>query len=111
MEIIRLHNEKLVAGLHTYIARPKIAMALGFSCYLMQSWDLRKKIMKIATGISVLGISKANLGKLVFNLPSLPEQQKIANFLSQLDEQIAQTQEQLVHLRDYKKGLLQQLFV
>ena len=111
MEIIRLHNEKLVAGLHTYIARPKIAMALGFSCYLMQSWDLRKKIMKIATGISVLGISKANLGKLVFNLPSLPEQQKIAHFLSQLDEQIQQTRQQLAHLQDYKKGLLQQLFV
>lgn len=43
-------------------------------------------------------------------LPSLPEQQKIADCLSALDEQITAEEEALEALKAYKKGLLQQLF-
>jgi len=44
-------------------------------------------------------------------LPSLPEQQKIASFLSALDEKIAQTALQIEKMQLWKKGLLQQMFV
>jgi type I restriction enzyme S subunit len=43
-------------------------------------------------------------------LPSLPEQQKIAEFLNSIDEQIAVASQQLEILEQHKQGLMQQLF-
>ena len=71
----------------------------------------KKEFIKRASGSTFLEISKKEIQKIKIKLPELKEQQKIAHFLSQLDEQIQQTRQQLAHLQDYKKGLLQQLFV
>lgn len=55
-------------------------------------------------------LSFENLKKIKLPLPTLPEQQKIADFLSNLDEWIAAEEEKLTLLETYKKGLLQNLF-
>jgi type I restriction enzyme S subunit len=44
-------------------------------------------------------------------LPSLPEQQKIANFLTSIDERIGKVSEEIGEMERYKKGLLQGMFV
>ena len=44
-------------------------------------------------------------------MPCLEEQQKIADFLSSFDEKIDAEKETLEHLKELKKGLLQQMFV
>lgn len=44
-------------------------------------------------------------------IPSLKEQQKIADFLDAVNQKINLTKRQLNHLQSYKKGLLQQMFV
>jgi type I restriction enzyme S subunit len=111
IEILELSETPLVAGLHTYIARPKGGLALGFSGYLLRSATLRMQIMKIAQGVSVLGISKTNLEKLVFELPHPEEQQKIADALSAMDAKIAAVSGQVTQMEAFKKGLLQQMFV
>ncbi|WP_051633364.1 restriction endonuclease subunit S [Thermonema rossianum] len=51
-----------------------------------------------------------NLIRISIPLPTLPEQQKIAAFLSNLDEWLAAEEEKLTLLETYKKGLLQNLF-
>ena len=112
IEIINTNNEKLLAGLHTYIARDLTQkMSLGFSGYLMQIESVRLQIKILATGISVLGISKGNLGKVQLKIPSLLEQTKIANFLNAIDDKITNNKIQLDALKQYKQGLLQQMFV
>ena len=111
IEVVHLNNQKVVAGLHTYIARPVQPFALGFCGYLMQTFEVREQIKKLATGTSVLGISKTNIGKVEIKLPCLEEQTKIANFLSSIDQKIDVVSEQLEQAKLWKKGLLQQMFV
>ncbi|KXB96884.1 MAG: hypothetical protein AA908_09715 [Chlorobi bacterium NICIL-2] len=55
-------------------------------------------------------LSFENLKKIKLPIPTLPEQQKIADFLSNLDEWLAAEEEKLTLLETYKKGLLQNLF-
>ena len=78
---------------------------------MMQTFPVREQIKKLATGISVLGISKTNLGKVELKVPSLEEQTKIANFLSAIDQKIEVVVQQIEQAKTWKKGLLQQMFV
>ncbi|MBQ4889294.1 restriction endonuclease subunit S [Shewanella sp. MMG014] len=52
-----------------------------------------------------------NLQELKLNLPSLKEQQKIAQFLQAIDNKIDGVAEQVEQIKQFKKGLLQQMFV
>jgi type I restriction enzyme S subunit len=111
IEIINTDNQPLVSGLHTILARPKRKSPLGFNTYLMQSSSVRKQLMSFASGISVLGISKNNLSLVTLQFPCFEEQQKIASFLSVIDKQIEQVAWQIEHSNQWKKGLLQKMFV
>lgn len=48
--------------------------------------------------------------KIKITIPSLPEQQKIADCLTSLDERIEAQEEKIATLKEHKKGLMQQLF-
>jgi type I restriction system adenine methylase HsdM len=112
IEIIEVAPHSLVAGLHTHLARPKVGqLVVGYSGYLFQTWALRKQIMRIAQGISVLGISKPNLAQLKLPVPHPDEQRKIADFLSALDDKITAMSAQVDQMQAFKSGLLQQLSV
>jgi type I restriction enzyme S subunit len=112
IEIINLQNEKIVAGLHTFLARPnRTKMYVGFSGYKVRSENFRKQIMIIAQGSKVLSISAGRLAMIKMKIPVIEEQKKIANFLSSIDSKIESTSQQIIQTQSFKKGLLQQLFV
>jgi len=73
--------------------------------------DITAKMKNTSNGSTMLHITKGGIEKLKTKFPSLPEQTKIANFLTALDEKISHNQTQLNALKQYKQGLLQQLFV
>ncbi len=111
IEIINLNGEKVIAGLHTFLARPnKHKIALGYISYFLQSWKFRKQIMTIAQGSKVLSISIPRLSATKLTLPTKPEQQKIASFLTAVDRKIAHLNKKKSLLESYKKGLMQKIF-
>lgn len=57
------------------------------------------------------GLNFKNIRAFNLPIPSLPEQTKIANFLTALDRKIESVAQQIAHTQDFKKGLLQQMFV
>ena len=82
-----------------------------FSSYLFRSEFLRKQIVKLAQGSTRYNMSKVQLMKVLIQLPSFDEQQKIANFLSLIDKKIELISSQIENTKAFKKGLLQQMFV
>ena len=78
----------------------------------IQSIFFQKELHKRT--IHVAFPKKINLGEIGncrVQLPSLPEQKKIAAFLTAIDRQINLVSQQLERMQTFKKGLLQQLFV
>lgn len=69
-----------------------------------------KKISMLACEQAVPIINKTTFSKVELFVPSFPEQTKIANFLTEVDEKIAQLTQKGELLARYKKGVMQQIF-
>jgi type I restriction enzyme S subunit len=73
---------------------------------------LFKHLIKVGCSGSVRDSLNFNdMADFVFSFPSLEEQAKIANFLSSIDSKIEQVGKQLDESKQFKKALLQQMFV
>lgn len=71
---------------------------------------LRKYIEIGARAHGALSIDTKYLWNMPVAVPKLPEQQKIANCLSSIDDLISVEEKKLSLLNDYKKGWIQRLF-
>lgn len=111
IEVKDINNEKVLAGLHTILARDENDMTVnGFKAYLFSTNNLKTKIKIIANGISVLGISKNNLSKLNVEIPSKKEQQNIVSFISDIDKKIELLEKKHQLYLDFKNYLMQHIF-
>ena len=77
----------------------------------LQNIELEKVAQEGARNHGLLNIGVLDFFKIELTIPSLPEQQKIATFLSSIDEKISHSSAQIEKMEDWKKGLLQQMFV
>ena len=73
--------------------------------------DIKRKAEIKASGSTFLEISGKRLTEIEVLAPALVEQVQIGSFFRQLDSLIALHQRKLDHLKQMKKGLLQQMFV
>jgi type I restriction enzyme S subunit len=71
---------------------------------------LKPQFEAIATGSTIKTIGLPYFKELRIFIPSLPEQQKIADCLTSIDEAIAAQSQAIDLLKLHKKGLMQQLF-
>ncbi|MFI3100567.1 restriction endonuclease subunit S [Streptococcus suis] len=67
--------------------------------------------MKLSTGSTFESINSGDIKSSLIPLPTLPEQEAIGSFFSDLDQLITLHQRQLDHLKLLKKALLQQMFI
>lgn len=83
---------------------------LGIFLFYFFSTFFGDRVSKMTAKNSVDSVRMNMITDMQIFLPSLPEQQKIADCLSSLDDRIAAEEERLAVLREHKKGLMQQLF-
>ena len=110
IEIIDTNNQKVVAGLHTLHAKSKNKFHIGFGSFLMKCPSSRKSFKMIAQGTKVLGISSSRVNQIGLTIPSLPEQQKIADFLTAVDKRIELLEKKKILLETYKIGVMKKIF-
>lgn len=81
------------------------------SYFIAYNFLARNKLLhRYSQGTSIKGFTTGDLKSIPINLPKLPEQQKIANFLTAVDTKLQQLTTKKALLEQYKKGVMQQLF-
>ena len=84
--------------------------SVKFVRYLLESDHAQHKLIDTARGAAIKNMASMKLIKTSKILvPPLVEQQKIADVLSKVDEQIQQTEEIIEKTEELKKGLMQKL--
>ncbi|MEP6262473.1 MAG: restriction endonuclease subunit S [Gillisia sp.] len=81
-----------------------------FLRFLMISPSFQKQLKAQDSGSAMNFFGIGTTSKFKIFTPSLPEQQKIASFLSAVDKKIQQLTRKKELLESYKKGVMQQLF-
>ena len=92
--------------------RPVCTQEYGFWKYYIHSEMVMRNILVRSTkkGTMMHELVISDFLKQSINVPSLPEQRKIADCLSSLDDVINQIKAELSAWKEFKKGLLQQMF-
>lgn len=111
VELKNVGDKKVIGGLHTYAVRDNNGIfAKGFAGYIFQNTAVRNRLASYANVSKVYGITKGNISIVPLVIPPIPEQQKIAEILSTVDEQISATERIIEKSKELKKGLMQKLF-
>lgn len=84
---------------------------IGDSDFLHQLINRNKYFLKFDNGVGQTNLSKTEVEEFVSYYPSLPEQQAIGSFFSNLDELISSYQSKIDELETLKKKLLQDMFI
>lgn len=91
--------------------RPSVKINNHFITYLLRSRSVRKQIMKLAQGISRINISQTKMMDISLQIPFPEEQNLIGNFFKNLDEKIELSEKKIVKIENFKKAMLEKMFV
>ena len=91
---------------HAHVLKAKENNYNAFVCEALE----RLNYQKYNTGTAQPKLNQDVCKKIILNTPSLPEQTKIADFLSTVDEKIQNQQDKITHLENIKKGFMQKIF-
>ena len=105
----RLLNLKFQKAIHR--VRFKVPFAPRILVLYLEYIAGTTQFEMLFTGGGIKHLTRETFAKLAVPMMSLPEQTKIAGFLSALDGKIAAVGEQMRQTQAWKKGLLQQMFV
>lgn len=96
----------------SHLLRLQLDLRKVQTSYLSQLFSSKlvlNQVKKLSHGGIMAGLSSKIIKQIIFSLPPLPEQQKIAHILSTVDEKIDLIAQQISETQALKKGLMQRL--
>ena len=81
-----------------------------FLTYFFRSDALRKELISLSGRVAITNVNQGLLKSLIFQIPPLPEQRKIAYILSTVQKAIEQQDKLIKTTTELKKALMQKLF-
>jgi type I restriction enzyme S subunit len=88
----------------------KSKLSLFYKKYCFSTRRFRIELMSVSTTSANTNVNQESLKALKLNLPTLPEQTKIATFITAVDTKIEQLTHKEQLLSEYKKGIMQKIF-
>ena len=92
------------------IRNSKQIFDVEYLLYLLSSKTVRKQYKSLAGAGVVTNLNKELVQQVQVSIPSLSEQQKVADFFVTLDQKIALAERKLTALQALKAGLMQKIF-
>jgi len=106
---VRDEIDNLVCGYHLALLKVKDNIEGLFLSRILAFPSINIHFQKQANGITRFGITKETIENAFIPLPPLPEQQRIAEILSQIDNTIEKEEAYKQKLERIKKGLMEDL--
>ena len=107
--IVKYTEPNLVCGYHLAIIRSK-KLNGDYVNYLFQSKIAKEYFLEVCLGFTRVSLNKGDILNLKFNMPSLLEQTKIANYLdtetSKIDRKISILEQKYKKLEEYKQSVI-----
>lgn len=102
-------EEAYVTAVDVCILRAKAGINKKWLTNLINSPRIRSEIEQNATGTTRQRISRKNLGAIRLKVPPLPEQERIAEILTSVDDSIRATEAVIAQAERVKRGLMEDL--
>ena len=112
VEISNIGNQKIVSGLHTIPCRSLSddLFANGWLGHYINHSTYHNQLLPFITGTKVSAISKSSIAETLILVPPIPEQERIAEALSDVDDLIFSLEKLIEKYKSIKATCLQQMF-
>ena len=104
--------DSLVYSYHLLRFRPfDNVLDVSFSNFFANIKPVRKQLITNCQGAQRMTLKLEEFEKLMVSLPSIEEQSLIGNFFKNLDEKIALSEKKIAKIENFKKAMLEKMFV
>ncbi|QXP74668.1 restriction endonuclease subunit S [Tenacibaculum sp. AHE15PA] len=104
------NNENIVLGKSACYINLQKDLPINFYYYILQTPKIKKYFLSELTGSTIMNLSLRTIKATKLIVPPLTEQQKIASFLTDVDDKITKLTKKKELLEHYKKGVTKKIF-
>lgn len=108
--VTALNKKDVLLGGDITVLRGKDKVSSVFYAYYLSNHK-KRELAKYGQGVTIIHVYYSHFKDMLIDVPSLAEQQKIAYFLTSIDESIESKQQQIAKAEEWKKGLMQKMFI